>query len=61
MDIFSASGSLIRRLRTSADVTWDGLDNRGLQVPTGVYVARWTDGSRSLTVSLLHLSPDKRR
>ncbi len=59
--IYSASGRLVRTLATVADargggsVTWDGVDQRGREVASGVYFARLRGGDAEDGVRLVHL------
>jgi len=57
LSVFDASGRLVSSLwhssaggRTghSYSVNWEGLDDRGAEVPSGVYIVRLTQGERSL-------------
>ena len=57
--IFDLSGRLIRQLDvspttgSSASVSWDGSDERGRSVPSGVYLVRVTSGQESATTRLV--------
>jgi hypothetical protein len=58
IDIFDVQGRLVRRLLDESrspgvwQVEWNGLDESGGQVPSGVYMARMTAAGRSYTRSL---------
>ncbi len=45
IDIFDISGKLVRGFEGKSAL-WDGKDNEGDDIPTGVYLARFTSGNR---------------
>jgi len=61
LDVFDASGRLVRALldagiaRGRHEVVWDGLDERGVGVPSGVYLYRLTAAGFSTTRRMIVL------
>ncbi len=59
--IYSAAGRLVRTLAAAADaegrgsITWDGADENGRSVASGVYFARLRAGEDEVGVRLVHL------
>ncbi len=58
LDIFNYTGQLVRRLVTgdmpagSHSVIWDGLDDNGSTVSSGVYISRLAAGGKSSTMKM---------
>lgn len=61
LTIFDIRGKAVARVvesqqpRGNYDIRWDGSDNKGLGVPTGVYFARLEAGGFSKTIKMLYL------
>jgi len=61
LEVFDASGRLVRVLldattaRGRHEVVWDGLDERGMEVPSGVYLYRLTAAEFSTTRRMIVL------
>ncbi|MBD3223051.1 hypothetical protein GF314_17615 [bacterium] len=59
LDVFDLAGRHVARLHDGAlgagrhDWTWDGRDDRGRQLPTGLYLARLRAGARNHTAKLM--------
>jgi hypothetical protein len=56
LEIRSSAGRLVRRMKAvSPDVLWDGLDDSGCRLPSGVYLARLVENNRSRRLRLIRL------
>jgi hypothetical protein len=61
IDIFDVGGRLVRGLREGFEekgyrrVTWDGRDNSGTHVASGIYMVRLQAGSKTFTQTLMLL------
>jgi hypothetical protein len=53
LSIVARDGRLVRSLRASDQVVWDGCDNLGRPAPNGVYFARLVAGTSSTQTSLV--------
>jgi len=59
VEVFDAAGRLVRRLhagaleRTRLELQWDGCNERGVALPTGVYFARVRLGAQQLSHKML--------
>jgi flagellar hook assembly protein FlgD len=57
--VYDLLGRLVSRLMSgpqpagSVTITWDGRDNAGMQVPTGMYIVRMTAGGFSASQKVL--------
>jgi flagellar hook assembly protein FlgD len=60
LKIYDVSGRLVRQwdyptIRQSDQVTWDGKDISGQQVPAGVYFVRLETSNKSITKKIIKL------
>jgi hypothetical protein len=58
LSIFDAAGRLVRRFEPGprdASSVWDGRDERGRQVPAGVYLARYSAGGTTSETRLIRI------
>jgi hypothetical protein len=60
LEIFDSTGRMVRRIeaeptRDRRDVSWDGKDARGRDVPAGIYVARVRQSGRTEATRVLRL------
>jgi flagellar hook assembly protein FlgD len=58
MNIYDATGRLVKQyndptIGLSNDIIWNGLDNAGNIVPSGVYFVRFELGENSVTKSIV--------
>ena len=60
LEVFSAAGRLVRRIQRErgdldAGVRWDGLDDRGVRIPAGVYFIRVIGPNLAATLPVIRL------
>ena len=53
LNIYDLSGRCVRTLSGSSSVVFDGRDNRGALLPSGVYQCRLISGKRVLSTRLV--------
>ena len=54
-DVLDLAGRHVRAFGQSGAAIWDGRDEGGRRVPAGVYLARVTSGTESITRKLIWL------